>query len=322
MGTKDIAEKSLLSYNDVFADIVNVLACGGKQEIREEDLSDAQAFSQYKAIDGELREQERDIAKFWNKNEVHLSLIGLENQTVQDNAMPLRVIGYDGAAYREQIHNKKSSWYPVITLVLYFGTDSRWTMPKSLSEQIAVPHALKPLFNDYKANIYDVAWLSDDEIQSFQSDFRLVAQYLKALRTGQVEDWNAQKLKHVHEIMTLFQVISNDDIYSEMEDFVYETQRVKGGTKVIDIFRQNYNKGISIGRNEGISIGRNEGISIGRNEGISIGRNEGISIGRNEGISSLTAVMSRLFAEGRDADVKRAMSDSTYLQELLSQYKD
>ena len=99
-----------------------------------------------------------------------------------------------------------------------------------------------------------------------------------------------------------------------MEDFVYETQRVKGGTKVIDIFRQNYNKGIALGRNEGISIGRNEGISI--------GRNEGISIGRNEGISSMTAVMSRLFAQGRDADVKRAMTDSAYLQELLAQYKD
>ena len=83
-----------------------------------------------------------------------------------------------------------------------------------------------------------------------------------------------------------------------MEDFVYETQRVKGGTKVIDIFRQNYNKGIALGRNEGISIGR------------------------NEGISSMTAVMSRLFAQGRDADVKRAMTDSAYLQELLAQYKD
>ena len=93
-------------------------------------------------------------------------------------------------------------------------------------------------------------------------------------------------------------MISNDDIYSEMEDFVYETQRVKGGTKVIDIFRQNYNKGIALGRNEGISIGR------------------------NEGISSMTAVMSRLFAQGRDADVKRAMTDSAYLQELLAQYKD
>ena len=54
----------------------------------------------------------------------------------------------------------------------------------------------------------------------------------------------------------------------------------------------------------------------GRNEGISLG----FSKGRSEGISSMTSLMSRLYAEGRDEDVKRAMTDSAYLQELLAAY--
>lgn len=291
MGSVDITEKTLLSYNDVFADVINVLLCNGKQVVNENDLTDAQTFSQYKVLDGGIKEQDRDVAKFWNGNEVHLSMFGFENQTAQDDSMPLRVMGYDGAAYREQVHNKKSEWYPVITLVLYFGTEKRWNKGKLLSEQIKVLPELKPFFHDYGINVFDMAWLSNEQINAFQSDFRLVAQYLKALRTGKIENWSPQKLKHIHEILNLFQVISDEDISSEMENFVYETQK-KGGSVMTGIFKQ----------------ARIDG------------RNEGISLGFSEGISSMTSLMSRLYAEGRDEDVKRAMTDSAYLQELLAAY--
>ena len=54
----------------------------------------------------ELGEQERDVAKYWNKSKLKIALLGIENQTVEDKSMPLRVIGYDGAAYRNQIKPK------------------------------------------------------------------------------------------------------------------------------------------------------------------------------------------------------------------------
>ena len=38
MGQKDITEKVLEDYNDVFADIINGLLFGGEQEIKPEDL--------------------------------------------------------------------------------------------------------------------------------------------------------------------------------------------------------------------------------------------------------------------------------------------
>lgn len=41
MKSKDIIEKTLESYNDIFADIVNVLLFKGKRIITEDSLTDA-----------------------------------------------------------------------------------------------------------------------------------------------------------------------------------------------------------------------------------------------------------------------------------------
>lgn len=121
MGEKDIAEKTLESYNDVFADIVNGLLFDGEQVVKEDELEAESENSMYKA-DGKLHEQERDVAKYWKNGEIRIALYGLENQTIADPDMPLRVFSYDGAAYRNQLNMEKGQKrYPVITLVLYFG---------------------------------------------------------------------------------------------------------------------------------------------------------------------------------------------------------
>ena len=108
MGAKDITEKNLEAFNDVFADIVNVLLFKGKHLMKEKDLESASKDSMFK-IDGKIHEQERDVSKFWKNGEVRISIIGLENQTAQDSKMPLRVISYDGASYKQQLldTNKK-----------------------------------------------------------------------------------------------------------------------------------------------------------------------------------------------------------------------
>ena len=45
MAQKDMAEKLLADYNDVFADIVNVLLFDGKEVVQENDLVDTKAKS-------------------------------------------------------------------------------------------------------------------------------------------------------------------------------------------------------------------------------------------------------------------------------------
>lgn len=44
MAEKDITEKTLEAFNDVFADIVNGLLFHGEQVIQEQALTDAQPF--------------------------------------------------------------------------------------------------------------------------------------------------------------------------------------------------------------------------------------------------------------------------------------
>ena len=62
MAGKDISEKILESYNDVFSDIVNVLLFDGKQVLSADELEDQAPRAVYK-VDGKLREIERDVAK-------------------------------------------------------------------------------------------------------------------------------------------------------------------------------------------------------------------------------------------------------------------
>ena len=68
MGEKDITEKILLSYADVFADIVNGLLFKGEQIIHPEELVDQAPHAVYKA-DGVIRNVERDVPKRWLKND-------------------------------------------------------------------------------------------------------------------------------------------------------------------------------------------------------------------------------------------------------------
>ena len=107
MGEKDISGKALQEYNDVFADIINALLMNGEQIVRPEDLSDVNPRSNYNSR-GKIREQERDIGKNWisGKCKIQIALLGMENQMEEEADMPIRVIGYDGASYRDQIKRK------------------------------------------------------------------------------------------------------------------------------------------------------------------------------------------------------------------------
>lgn len=80
MAENDALEKTLEGHNDVFSDIVNTLVYNGKQEVASEALEQATPRSVYKA-DGKLREQERDVAKFWRNAEFRIALAVLTNDT-------------------------------------------------------------------------------------------------------------------------------------------------------------------------------------------------------------------------------------------------
>lgn len=248
MGEKDIAEKVLLSYNDVFSDIVNVLLFGGKEVILENDLEDQTTRTAYKA-DGKLHEIDRDVAKRWKCGNLRLACIGVENQTSSDPDMPLRVIAYDGMEYRAQLLGKESvrdNRYPVITIVLYFGHRTPWTDSISLKDRLNIPDGFDDYVNDYKINLYQIAYLSDDQIQKFKSDFRIVAEFFSQKQKHKDFIPSHQQIKHVKEVLQLLSVMTDDhrfeDIYNE------ELKNDKRGLKTMcDVLDRIEEKGIKTG---------------------------------------------------------------------------
>ena len=216
MAEKDIVEKTLESYNDVFADIVNVLLFHGRQVIEEDQLDESTPRSIYKA-DEKLHEQERDVAKYWKDgSSIRIALLGLENQTLVDQDMPLRILSYDGAAYRAQLLNKKAvSRYPVVTLVLYFGYKKRWDKSLNLLDCLEIPEDFKPYVSDYKINLFEIAYLEEEQVQMFQSDFKVVADYFVQMRKNHDYIPKPETIDHVQETLQLLSVMAGDQRFKE-----------------------------------------------------------------------------------------------------------
>lgn len=215
MKEKDLSEKVLEDNNDIFADIVNVLLFDGKDTVEEDTLVSTAVHSQYKDHSGKLHEQERDIAKYWRKGNTDIVLYGIENQTKIENKMPVRIFGYEGASYRGQ-HDKKTI-VPVITMVLYYGTDRKWTVPTNIKSLIKVPDGLDKYVNDVKANVFEIAWLTDDQISKFKSDFKIVANFFVNKRKNKdYIPYDKTTIKHVDEILKFLSVMTGDNRYEEL----------------------------------------------------------------------------------------------------------
>ena len=258
MGAKDITEKNLEAFNDVFADIVNVLLFKGNNLMKEKDLESATKDSMFK-VDGKIHQQERDVSKFWKNGEVRISILGFENQTVQDSKMPLRVISYDGASYKQQLldsndeknkekkKKKKKSLYPVVTLVLYFGTDEKWSTHKNLLSCFNVPEELKPFVNDYKINVFNIAWLSDKTINMFQSDFKIVAKYFQAVRLKKDYKGSMEEIKHVDALLKMLSALTGDNSFEEVYN-EGNLKNKKGGVTMCDVVEKIENRGFTKGK--------------------------------------------------------------------------
>ena len=271
MAEKDITERLLTSHNDVFADIVNgcfTLLGGGRpfRRVEPEDLRDTRARSAYKAF-GELHEQERDVAKLWTAGGAVICLLGLENQTAVDPNMPLRVFGYEGGDYRWQLTQKGLKPYPVLTLVLYFGTERRWPSERTLFARLNVDEALRPFLNDCRVNVLEVAWLTEEEASVFTSDFRIVVDYFCQIRQDGKYEPSAWEIAHVDAMFKFMAGATGNRRFETAQ----ERFKNREGVTMMDVFQDVENRG----RMEGIALGRAEGITLGRAEGIAFGRAEG-----------------------------------------------
>ena len=256
MQDKDVTEKMLEKYNDVFADILNVLLFGGRNVVDEAALKDALPMSMLK-IDGRVRSQERDIAKYWRKNKINVALFGLENQTTANKIMPLRVFGYDGAEYVKQSRkeNIDKAKYPVITLVLYLGYEKRWNYPKTLFEILDIDEEIKPYVNDFKINLFEIAYLDKEKINLFKSDFRILADYLYQMRVNKDYIADETTIEHVEELLTLMSVMTGDNRFEETINDLKGKEKINMCEVLDRVEARGIEKGIEQGIEQGVKRG-------------------------------------------------------------------
>ncbi|MBQ4069710.1 MAG: Rpn family recombination-promoting nuclease/putative transposase [Lachnospiraceae bacterium] len=255
----------------MFSDIVNVLLFNGDEIVTPDALIDSMNFSQYKADDGKIHEQERDTFKIWEGQDVEMVLFGIENQTDSDKDMPFRIMGYDGASYRSQLLKKKvdndtgektaiscKERYPVVTIVLYFG-ETIWQysnelvdcfVPKLPNSEIA--NRVSQYVSNYKINVFDIGNLSEEDIEKFQSDFKLVAEYFVNVRHSN-SDYvpSGKSIIHVDEFLKLMSVLTGDKHYAEYIDMYTEEEKRGGKVNMCKILDARESKGRTEGRIEG-----------------------------------------------------------------------
>ncbi|MGN9019092.1 Rpn family recombination-promoting nuclease/putative transposase [Lachnospiraceae bacterium HCP1S3_C3] len=246
MGEKDIAEKILMDNDDVFADVVNGLIFDGKPIIEEINLSNVKDKSQYK-ISGKIHEQERDVAKVIECDGVKVMYVGIENQTDIDADETIRVIGYDGTSYRRQLLGENEKKYPVVTLVLYFG-ERKWSRNKTLYETLNIPDNVKPFVNDYKINVFEIAYMTPEEVEKFTSDFKIVADYFVQKRMKRDYKPINKAIKHVDELLKLMTVLTGD---SRFEEQIKEMHKEEGEVRMCEVLDKIENRGVKIGEKLG-----------------------------------------------------------------------
>ena len=209
----------------------------------------------------------------------------MENQLAIDTDMPLRIMGYDGSAYRDEMNQDelqtcqitgqkrrvKNKRYPIITLVLYFGK-TPWKKPLCLYDALDIPPRLR----------------------EFVSDFRIIADYFVQICNKKEYQPNKQKIRHADGLLKLMSVLTNDKRYME----VYSTD---------------------LDKMEGLDMC--EVLDRVESRGESRGREIGKEIGKKYGIETINKLYALLLAKGLNDDVTKAIRDKTYCDYLLNKYR-
>ena len=235
MGLKDSVTKDYIRDNAVFADAFNYFLYGGEAvidpkslvEIDSTELAVPYYIDENKGMQTESAQKYRDALKsttvMYNDKATYM-ILGVENQTDINYAMPVKNIVYDVLQYGRQVtdlarrHRKEhpgkkptteeflSGIYkedrltPVITLVVHFG-DSEWDGPMSLREMMATAdEKILSYVPDYKINLLEPARMTPEEMGKFQSTLREVFRFIKFSKDGEKLDEYLQsedRLKHL-----------------------------------------------------------------------------------------------------------------------------
>ncbi len=222
MGEKDILEKNLMSYADVFADCENALAYGGRKRLKAEEVHPAPTESFYRGKE-KVHSQFSDVSAYLVENgEIRLQYI-IGNETALEGRQVLRKASYQGGSYRAQLESEKSV-YPVIGMVIDWSRKGT-RIPKSLHELLRREGASQEdleLVDDVKLAVYHMNNLSAEIRERFTSDMGFVVDYLNE---GSFERRKDQKIVHMEALCEMMEALTEDTRFTELAEDIVEKQR-------------------------------------------------------------------------------------------------
>ena len=179
MGKKDDYQYDYLDNYERFADQVNGALFGVRQVVKPDELESADALTVYLGREAGARKNYRDItdkARTWRGRLIHI--ITIQNQTYVDYRMVLRSMIAESIGYHKQWKLKKAAheeaedlvrgsdafmskmkkdekFTPIITLVVYCGTERGWDGARCLYDLLDIDDEMKEFVPNYKLNLYD-----------------------------------------------------------------------------------------------------------------------------------------------------------------------
>lgn len=275
MGQKDLAQSDYFNDKVRFADACNGILFQGKEIIRPEELQETDAEMVY-------REEEKrrkiipDIVRMWKG--IYIAILSVENQTKVDYKMIFRIMKAEAVNYERQwderekeyrrvglLHEKaKLCWVgkdekfiPVITIVIYYGTDKKWDGVTCLYDMLDMDKELEPYISNYRMNLFDYHDCEDFSI--FKTENRILFEMLScsqdktAMRKLLEEKRNQYKNVDGATIRTIFDIIGIKYSLKMRAKIEEEEDMCKAWDEMMEDERQ-------AGREKGISLARTEDI--------------------------------------------------------------
>lgn len=235
MGKIDARTYEYLRDNKRFADVVNYYIYDGNQIIKPDDLHEMDAkevtfpYGKSDKVTPDLIQRYRDLIKnacIMTDNKATYLIVGIENQSEVQYAMPVKDMLYDAEQYARQVseiakkhrddirHGKRvtsgeflSGFYkddrlvPVITIVIFWSPDE-WDGPMDLHSMIGTNDAnILSLVPNYKINIISPYNISDNDFDKFKSSLAEALKYIKYSKDD----------------VTLQNVLESDKIYESID---------------------------------------------------------------------------------------------------------
>ena len=294
MAEKDIMEKILLSYADVFADCGNVLMYGGEHRLKAEEMQPAPTESFYYAGGSGGREGMRH--QFCDKSFYHVKEGKIktqyitENETQLERRQVLRKASYQGGAYRQQLEAGQEV-YPVVSMVIDWTWKSS-RIPLSLHELLRQDGAGEEeleLADDVKMKVFHMNNLPEDVRRKFTSDIGFVADYLNE---GSFEKRKDQKIIHLEALCSMMEALTGDSRFTDRMGGMLKKQEGGREVKMCEYIDMLEARGEARGKEKGKEIGEN----------------------------MLAALLIRLYALGREGDVKLALENKDARKELYQEF--